>query len=232
MYHQVTLENSSQVDPKWTEHMRFLASSEKYQIIIPREKLSQKKLNLCLTFDDATADFYFHVFPLIKKFNIKVVLAVPAGLIPERTNLSPEDRMKIKDLWIPDALCTWPELKEMADSGLVQMASHGMNHQSFRNKNLDFLLEAQESKKLLEKKLGIEIKTFVYPYGQDAREAHQKLVKIYQTIMRVGHAVNFSWERLGSMHYRVSADKYWKLGLRPKVTVGLIFKRIKCFFRF
>ncbi len=237
MYHRVT----SNI-PMFTEHLELLAKN--YCIKIPRESLKNNlntkfKLNLCLTFDDAWADFYFIVFPLLKKLNIKVVLAVPAGLIQEEKDLinlklSPEIRMNVKNMTDPGALCTWSELQEMSDSGLVQIASHGMTHKSLKDKDIDLNFEIRESQKILEKKLGIKnIDIFVYPFGHYSKETQKKIGESYSVAMRVGQGVNFSWGSPRIMHYRVRADLYWRPGpkgqapvIYPKVSFKYFAKRI------
>jgi len=240
MYHQVT----SNI-PAFTKHLELLAKN--YPIKIPRESLKNNlnkknykfKLNLCLTFDDAWADFYFIIFPLLKKLNIKVVLAVPAGLIQEEQDLinlklSPETRINLKNMTDPGALCTWSELQEMADSGLVQIASHGMTHKSLKDKDTNLDFEIRESKKLLEQKLKIKnIDTFVYPFGHYTPEAQKKIGELYSVSMRVGQGVNFSWGSPKIMHYRVRADLYWRPGKKgqapviyPKVSFKYFSKRV------
>lgn len=223
MYHRVSC--GDQVDPRWVQHLETLVSSEKYNFVVPGDDLLNQKLNLCLTFDDATADFYFYVFPLIKKLKIKVVLAVPAGLIAESSLLSPSERMKLENMYLSDALCTWPELQEMVNSGWVKMASHGFSHQSFRDPKFNFDLEAVGSKQLLESKLGVGVNTFVFPFGQDTSEAYLKLLQHYELAMRVGHAVNLGWMGQDKKHYRINADPYWMQGVLPKISFKFYWKR-------
>ena len=133
-----------------------------YSVVLPGDPISFNKTQLCLTFDDGYFDFYHHIFPLLTKLQLKCVLAVPAGLINEQTILPTTERLKapIND---KKALCTWAELKAMAQTPFVQIASHAYSHQNLLQKNLNLDLEINYSKELLENKLNRPITTFVYP---------------------------------------------------------------------
>lgn len=67
----------------------------------------------------------------------------------------------------------WAELREMRDSGLITFASHTVNHQNLVTTPLsdaEILKELKDSKEVLERELGIEVKYFTYPEGDsDAR---------------------------------------------------------------
>ena len=74
-----------------------------------------------LTFDDGYASFYNHVLPLLQLFNYPAVLAPVTSWIDTHPNkpvnyagtLEPRERF-----------LTWPQLAEIATSGLVEIASH------------------------------------------------------------------------------------------------------------
>ncbi len=53
----------------------------KYQIVGVDELEMTARTKVILTFDDGYEDFYIHVYPLIKKYQIKVVLGIIPGLI-------------------------------------------------------------------------------------------------------------------------------------------------------
>src|SRR5690242_10610776 len=130
-----------QVDARIRDHLTYFATHS----VLPGDPLAPP--SVCLTFDDATEDFYRVVFPLLKELKARALLAVPAGLID-----SPN-------------YCTWDQLKEIAQSGLVEVASHSMSHPNLiLSQNLQ--TEIMGSKQLLEKKLGQTVRTFVYPFGK------------------------------------------------------------------
>lgn len=104
--------------------------------------------SVILTFDDGYRDFYTDVFPILKKYQVKAVAYVVPNFLDK-----------------PNNLATW-QLKEITASGLVEIGAHTMDHsylvglsaQRVRN-------EVEQSKKFLEKELGIRVVSFAYPYG-------------------------------------------------------------------
>lgn len=75
-----------------------------------------------LTFDDAYLSFYTHVYPLLREFGYPAVLSVVGAWID-----APQGRVALygEKGTVPDArFPTWAQLREMAASGLVEMASH------------------------------------------------------------------------------------------------------------
>lgn len=165
------------------------------QIIVPGEGVKFFKQQFCLSFDDGYRNFYTQVFPLLKLLKIKVVLAVSTGLIVEKNFILPGEE---------NLFCSWKELKEMHESGLVVIAAHGHNHLSLL-KASDPIFEIEEPKKILKKQLNIEPEIFVYPFGHFNRRIHRETKKRYKYVFRIGSALNFSW-RLQSLTYRVPVE--------------------------
>lgn len=74
-----------------------------------------------LSFDDGYESFYQHAYPLIKKYNIPVVLALVGNwLAPDDTQPVDFDGQHIDR----STMFSWTQLQEMNDSGLVEIASH------------------------------------------------------------------------------------------------------------
>ena len=73
-----------------------------------------------LTVDDGFADFYTHVFPLLKLFKVPAVFGIVGRWIEEpgvhQNETDPYFRQQ--------RFVTWAQVKEMADSGWVEIASH------------------------------------------------------------------------------------------------------------
>lgn len=195
---------------KETLEKHFAYLKKTFPLTLPFEHLLPRKKNVCITFDDATFDFYYIVFPLLKKYQIKAVLAVSSDLMPKSSSLTKEERLQLlKDSpshQIPlDCYCTQEEIKEMSDSNLVQIASHGKTHQNLTLSSIDLALELQESKLKLEKLINKKVECFVYPYGRFNKKVHKEVLKHYKLGMRIGNAINFSWKN--SLHYRLNADQ-------------------------
>lgn len=101
-----------------------------------------------LAFDDGYRDFYTDVFPILKKYQVKAT----AFIVPNFLNK-------------PNNMDTWM-LKEIAGSGLVEIGAHTMDHTYLAKSPLKKVeYEVEQSKKNLEKLLGIKVISFAYPYG-------------------------------------------------------------------
>jgi len=83
------------------------------------KKLPKKPI--VLTFDDGNASDYNYLFPLLKKYKMKAVLAI-IGDVTDRYTNDAENKPKAK---FPNL--TWPEIKELHESGLCEIQSHGYN---------------------------------------------------------------------------------------------------------
>lgn len=75
-----------------------------------------------LTFDDGYASTYTRVFPLLKLFGYPAVVAPVASWIEQPAG----GEVAYGDTPMPrEGFVSWAQLREMADSGLVEIASHG-----------------------------------------------------------------------------------------------------------
>lgn len=77
-----------------------------------------------LSFDDGLASVYTHVFPLLKAYRYPAVVAVVGHWmdLPHGEGV-PYDPRPLGQ----DRFATWPQLREMAHSGWVELASHSDN---------------------------------------------------------------------------------------------------------
>ena len=73
-----------------------------------------------LTVDDGFADFYTHVFPLLQLFKVPAVFALVGRWIEEKGVLQNETDTYFRQ----QRFVTWEQVKEMSDSGWVEIASH------------------------------------------------------------------------------------------------------------
>lgn len=72
-----------------------------------------------LTFDDGFKSIYTHVFPLLKLFNYPAVVSIVTGWIDGDAPL-PDEYASLG----ARAFSSWDEIREMQQSGLVEIASH------------------------------------------------------------------------------------------------------------
>jgi peptidoglycan/xylan/chitin deacetylase (PgdA/CDA1 family) len=116
--------------------------------------------------------------PILKKFQAKATLYVIVDFI---------GRPGYLDL---------AELKEIRDSGLVEVASHTLNHTYLKGIKIELAKkEIIESKTKLESLLGISVPSFAYPWGAFSKETLQ-IVKTagYTNAVSVIPGVNQSQE--------------------------------------
>jgi peptidoglycan/xylan/chitin deacetylase (PgdA/CDA1 family) len=97
-----------------------------------------------LTFDVERPDFYSDVYPLLKKYGFKATVFV-------RTD------------YVENGCPSWEQLREMRDSGLVEIGSHSVGHPVLTCLSLpEAKREILMSKAILEEKLGSRIVIFSY----------------------------------------------------------------------
>lgn len=199
MYHRVGVGKHSNSEEMLHSHLTFL--KENYPIVLPGDPLSKKKLSLCITFDDATFDFYHFVYPILKKLSMRALVGVPARYILDRTTLSPEERLSVPyTLAMQDGFfdqkapfCTWEELDEMVSSGLVEVASHSYMHCNLTFNFVDLHREVVLSKEIIENRLSQPVSSFIYPFGRMNLALHEYVSKHYPYTFRIGSALNFGW---------------------------------------
>lgn len=122
-------------------------------------KGEQKKAGrpVVLTFDDGYEDLYDHAFPVLRAQQITaVVFLVVERQIDAWNNWGDKG---------PLNLLSWPKVKEMSDAGIV-FGSHTLTHPHLTRCNeKDLRAEVTDSKKIIEDRLGREVRHFCYPYS-------------------------------------------------------------------
>lgn len=200
------------------QHLRSLAT--RYTVVLPGQRLEEGRLSVCLTFDDATVDFYHLVYPVLQELELTAVVGVPTAFIEQRTTLSIAERLDRQSRQVmgagyrtsDGALCTWTELAEMRASGRVCCAGHGHQHESMTDGETDVDTEVDQSFQILERKLGVQPDSFIFPYGAADRRALRAVSRRFRYAMRIGGAVNRGWGEPGEFLYRVDAEHFWPQG--------------------
>ena len=125
-----------------------ITMQELYDYVTKGAALPEKPV--CITFDDGYADSYSIVYPLMKEYGFPWTLFVITDDVGK-----PVNRM------------TWAQLKEMADSHAVTIASHTLSHPKLHN----LATRAEKEKEIiganqaLKYQLGIDNHWIAYPYG-------------------------------------------------------------------
>jgi peptidoglycan/xylan/chitin deacetylase (PgdA/CDA1 family) len=207
MYHRARAGPHGNDPDRLDRHFAHIARHAR--CVLPGDWLKPGALNVCLTFDDATFDFYAVVFPLLKKHGLRALLAVPTAVVRERTDVPAEARLAaaadVNDPQRDDGgFCTWPELREMADTKLVAIAGHGATHVRLDRDGVDLETEIVGAQTLLAARLGRSVTSFVFPFGRFSAAALQKVRQTYRYAFRIGGADNASWG--DRVLYRVDGD--------------------------
>ncbi len=117
------------------------------QLLQNPSELENKK-PVVLTFDDGYEDFYTDAFPILKKYNMKATIYLIYDFIGRKGYLTDK------------------EIRELIDSGLVEVGDHTLDHVYLKLAPLSFARkQIFESKRILEDRFGIKVDTFAYPYG-------------------------------------------------------------------
>ena len=212
MYHHVGADKFSNSRPILEDHLKYI--SEHFNVVLPGEALSRNLPNLCLVFDDASFSFYAITYPLIRSLGIRVVLAVSPKYVVDSGNhiaseirlAVPAEKMMQEDVHrkaVP--FCSWEELQEVVASGQVKVASHSYSHCNLLQCS-QVEDELVRSKDILQKRLAVEVDSFVYPYGQFNASVVNHVRKYHRYGFAVGAGDNRTWEGIGGVLFRISAD--------------------------
>ena len=141
------------------EHLHYL-KTKGFQTVSFAEALqikreSRKGKFVIITFDDGYEDNYLYAYPILKEYGYSAIIFLVAGL---QTNSWDEKEPQVRMLGTS-------QIKEMHKNG-IEFGSHTLSHCDLTKVSLQEAdRELRESKKMLEDKLGFEIKSIAYPYG-------------------------------------------------------------------
>ncbi len=137
-------------------------------------RLESGKKYIIITVDDGYKDNYELLFPLLKQYGFKAVIYMVTGEQFNRWDVeNPDNPEKRVDLMSP------AQIKEMADSGLVEFGGHTLTHPHLNTLDKDAQRhEMAENKAQLEQLLGQKLASFAYPFGshnQDSKTLAKEL---------------------------------------------------------
>jgi len=130
-YHEIsekseTLDSSYAVTPEHFEEQVLWLIKSGYHFIGIDDILAYRKKRKALpkkavlmTFDDGYRSVYTHAFPLIKKYKIPVVIALVGSWMEAKEVVDFDGQMIARDKFLSQS-----QIKEMVNSGLVEIGSH------------------------------------------------------------------------------------------------------------
>jgi peptidoglycan/xylan/chitin deacetylase (PgdA/CDA1 family) len=152
---------------------------------------------IVLSFDDGYLSTYIYAFPLLKKYNDKIVLSI----IGKNT----DDFSRIPDDDLDYSHVTWDQLNEMLDSGCVEVQNHSYNLHKY-GKRVGCAQLPGETCEAYEKLLAGDVgrlqteialktgrvpTTFSYPYGKYGDATDQILRKLgFRSTLTCDYGVN------------------------------------------
>lgn len=168
---------------------------------------------IMITFDDGFESFYTLAYPLLKKYNFKAVLSI-IGFESDKYSAINDHNINYSNL-------NWSEIKEMSDSGVVEIQNHtynlhenqsdgrkGMlplkneNEQEYINLLTNDLLKLQF---LISDKLGTQADAIAYPFG-----AYTDATK--EIIRNLGFRCSFTCEERVNVIKQNDAESLFELG--------------------
>jgi len=131
---------------------RTLTTAEWLQDVIPAKRV-------LLTFDDAYDDLYTELFSLVIQHHYTPVIYLVAGCIGGSNEWDQASGLRTR------SLLTLEQIREMQKYG-VAFGSHSLTHPWLPGvPDAQLRGEVSDSKRRLEDLLGVEVKSFAYPYG-------------------------------------------------------------------
>lgn len=124
-----------------------------------REGREPPQKSIAITVDDGHVTQYENMFPILKKHQVPATLFIYTEAIASKP--------------MQNAI-SWDQLKEMRDSGLIDVQAHSLSHPNFEVKRKSLSADAfyrfamhelVKSKVILEERLGQKISYFAWPYG-------------------------------------------------------------------
>lgn len=178
VYHRfgpVVADSMTLTTPVFESQLRYLQEND-YAVIPLRDliryhvhQLSRlPSHSVVITVDDGHRSVYTYLFPLVKRYRVPVTLFIYPSAISNASYAM-----------------TWEQLREMKDSGFVEIQSHSYWHPNFHKekKRLTSVQYAEfvgwqltHARTTLERRLGIQVDTLAWPFGIHDDELIKKAV--------------------------------------------------------
>ena len=129
-----------------------------------------KNMAVTFMFDDGEASVYTKALPIFEKYGFRATIPIVAGIVAKKDG----DRY-----W-----GSWREWKDAADRGF-EIANHSMFHRDHRELHgQDFDLSIDKAKELIEKNIGHDVITYVFPFDRYSDEAISRALRTHKSIRK------------------------------------------------
>ena len=172
MYHKVSEDRADRLTVKRAmleRHFDYLVkehyTSVSFDVVLKSMRTSTvlPPRSVIITFDDGYRDTYTIVFPLLKRYNLKATVFLVAGRIAQ-TNTWDATHEPLMDT---------REIREMADSGLVEFGLHSYDHANYRQMTPQQIREDVARSMRTLNDLGIPFApVLAFPFGAYPRETN------------------------------------------------------------
>ena len=154
----------------------------------------------CVTFDDIYDSVYTNAYPVLKKYNIPFVVFVTDELVGSVDSYSKLPMIKEE------------HLREMLTDSLCILASHGVEHKSFRQYSYSETMKSLiDSKRILAEKYAREVEIFAFPFGRRIEVSNSAI----RCVKDAGYKCGFS-AMDGSLKQHWLSGRYFL----PRILVG------------
>ena len=191
MYHLVT-ENSRYVGKfgirpsELEDDLKFLKENG-YNTVVMQDLINfvekgkrLPKNPIVLTFDDGNSSDFNHLYPLLKEYDMKAVISIIGRAVDQNT----EEHAKYPAAKYPNL--TWAQVKELHDSGIIEVQSHGYNvhgpagsgkvkSESADEYHRRLTADLTKLQDRCKEHLNYEPTTFCYPLGVISKGSHAVL---------------------------------------------------------
>ncbi len=200
---------------QFDKHLNYLKRSG-FKTITFEEALEIKRncsegKYVIISFDDGYEDNYRLAFPILKKYGFKAIIFLVAGLEYNSWDTkSNEPKLKMMNK---------QQILEMQDYG-IEFGSHTLSHTDLTKVSLEEAKkELLESKKILKEKLGVEIKSFAYPYG-NCNKAVKEIAR------EVGYELVYATDK-APLGLHEDLFQIRRIGIFPNTTVNGLARKVK-----
>jgi len=136
---------------EFERHLQWLVGSD-FNVIDPNNKLldlSDRMLNVLITFDDGHIGFYMYAYPLLLKYGFSAIFFITTDFIGDRKEF-----------------CSWDQLNEMSLNNML-IQSHGKTHKFISDlDDNETRNEFKVSKELIERNTGSSVWSISFPGGR------------------------------------------------------------------